>query len=60
MTKVNWISCVMAGLAAATIQIDTSIALNVMTVLVAKGFIGGFTGAYFGNHISSRRMKKSG
>ena len=48
----------MAGIGAAVAQLDPSLDMRTMIILVIKAFIGAAVGAYFGNHLSKRRQKK--
>lgn len=48
----------MAGLGSAVIMIDPTLPAYSMSLLVAKAFIGGAVGAYFGNHVSTYRTKR--
>jgi hypothetical protein len=48
----------MAGLGAAVAQLDPSLDTRTMIIMIAKGFIGGAVGAYFGNHVNTYRQKK--
>lgn len=54
----RWEPIVMAGLGAGVAALDPSQAPNVMIILCVKGFVGAAVGAYFGNHLSSRKAAK--
>jgi len=53
----NWEPILMAGLGAAAAQIDLGLAPASMLILCLKAFIGAAVGAYFGNHVASRKNK---
>ena len=54
----RWEPILMAGLGAAVAQLDPSLDMRTMTILVIKAFIGAAVGAYFGNHLSTRRQNQ--
>jgi len=55
----RWEPIVMAGLGAAAAAIDPSLPMDLLVLAVVKAGIGAAVGAYFGNHVSARREKKS-
>ena len=59
MASINrWEPIVMAGLGAAVAQLDPSLDVRTMAILVIRAFVGAAVGAYFGNHLSTHRQKK--
>lgn len=55
----KWEPIIMAGIGAGVAALDPSQAPITMAILCLKAFGGAAVGAYFGNHLSSRKAAKS-
>ncbi len=54
----SWTPIVMAGLGAAAMAIDPELPYGRLLLAVLKAFVGAAAGAYFGNHIHERRLRR--